>query len=79
MKMTTLEKANSIRQMDFDILGKGKSILGNWEDLVSNIYDSAKGNEAGWLGIAEKDPQVIEKFYPEALKQYNKIIGDDDK
>lgn len=77
--MTTLEKANSIRQMDFDIQKKANTILKNWEDLASSIYDSAKGNKDGWLGIAEKDPQVIEEFYPEALKQYNKIIGDDDK
>ena len=73
--MTTLEKAKSIRQIDFDIQERGKSILKNWEDLVSSTYDSAKGNEDGWLGIAEKDPQVIEEFYPEALRQYKEIMG----
>ena len=73
--MTILEKAKSIRQMDFNIQKKGKSILRSWEDLASSIYNSAKGNEAGWLGIAEKDPQVIEEFYPEALRQYKEIMG----
>ena len=77
--MTTLEKAKSIRQMDFDIQKKANTILKNWEDLASSIYVKAEGSENGWLGIAEKDPQVIEEFYPEALRQYNEIIGDNDK
>jgi len=66
---TTKEKAEFISNLDRKILHLGdEEILEDWENLILTTYKNAKGNEFGWIGIADEDPLVIEKLYLRVIK-----------
>ncbi len=66
--LTLSEKTKYIQQTDCKMQDhEDAAVIQEWERAVCWKYDDAKGNEYGWEGISEKDPDVINEVYDIAL------------
>ena len=72
--MTTKEKAKFIQRVDSILQEMDGVEAEDLDNRLGKAYNKAIGNEDGWEGIAEKEPEVIENLYPVVLAFENENI-----